>query len=113
VQNRFGFWGADGKRMLPGVSLATLLLYRQTELVCTVWAEFDSGPDSCDRSALGVGVLIGLFRRAMALSSGMSPMALALTMTFTVGIKGPLDFSCSSARTVDRSWFGKSAKCVI
>lgn len=46
---------------------------------------------------LGIGLIVGLFTRVIAFVSGILLLTFALAMTFSLGIKAPLDFSVFSA----------------
>jgi len=46
---------------------------------------------------LGLALVSGFFTRVTALLSGLTLLVFALTMTFALGIKAPLDFSVFSA----------------
>lgn len=46
---------------------------------------------------LGIGLILGFKTRLMAQVSGFLLLSFALSMTFTSGIKGPLDYSVFSA----------------
>ena len=46
---------------------------------------------------LGAALVLGFFTQVAALLSGLMLLAFALTMTFALGVKAPLDFSVFSA----------------
>jgi len=46
---------------------------------------------------LGLALVSGFFARVAALLSGLMLLLFALTMTFALGVKAPLDFSVFSA----------------
>jgi uncharacterized membrane protein YphA (DoxX/SURF4 family) len=46
---------------------------------------------------LGLALVLGFFTRVAALLSGLMLLSFALTMTFALGVKAPLDFSVFSA----------------
>ena len=46
---------------------------------------------------LGLALVLGFFTRVAALLSGLMLLAFALTMTFALGVKAPLDSSVFSA----------------
>ena len=99
VADRFGWWGAYGQ---PHVSwgnfhrftayTGTLLWFLPTALVpALAWAA--SGVET----VLGLTLVLGCFTRAAALLSGILLLLFALAMTFSLGVKAPLDFSVFSA----------------
>jgi hypothetical protein len=52
----------------------------------------------CGRHALGHALIVGLSTRVIAMLSGILLLSFALAMTFSLGVKAPLDFSVFSAR---------------
>jgi hypothetical protein len=46
---------------------------------------------------VGCALVLGFFTRVAALLSGLMLLVFALTMTFALGVKAPLDFSVFSA----------------
>jgi uncharacterized membrane protein YphA (DoxX/SURF4 family) len=43
---------------------------------------------------LGLALILGFFTRVTAFLSGLLLLLFAMTMTFALGIKAPLDFRC-------------------
>lgn len=99
VADRFGFWGAHGA---PGVAwgdfahftayTAKLNWFVPAALIpILAWAA------TAAEIVLGLALLAGLFTRAAAFASGILLLLFALTMTFAIGVKAPLDYSVFSA----------------
>src|SRR5215470_2864455 len=99
VADRFGFWGAHGQKNVAWGDFNHFVAYTSklnwfvpfSLIPILAWTA------TIAETALAFGLLIGLFTRAAALLSGILLMFFALTMTFALGIKAPLDFSVFSA----------------
>jgi len=99
VADRFGLWGLAGT---PGVSwggfapflayTGTLLWFLPASLVPAAgWAS------TVLEVALAVGLLVGVWLRAVALATGVLLAMFAVTMTAAVGPEQPLSYSVWSA----------------
>ena len=73
-------------------------LYRKAELVCADGDDSGVSVGSYLRGGLvSLALILGFFTRVAALLSGLTLLLFALTMTFALGIKAPLDLSVFSA----------------
>ncbi len=99
VADRFGLWGQAGA---PGVAWGAfapfldytgkLLWFLPVSLVPAAgWVS------TALEVALGVGLLIGVWLRAVALAAGALLLVFAVTMTFALGPEAPLSYSVWSA----------------
>jgi hypothetical protein len=99
VADRFGLWGPPGAPNVAWGGWAPFLDYVAVlnpmvppSLIPTL-----GGIATALEIALAVGLLVGWKLRWFALASGLLLMAFAAAMTFTMGIKAPLDYSVLSA----------------
>jgi hypothetical protein len=99
VADRVGLWGPPGAPNVAWGGWAPFLDYVAVlnpmvppSLIPTL-----GGIATALEIALAVGLLVGWKLRWFALSSGLLLAAFALAMTFTIGIKAPLDYSVLSA----------------
>ena len=99
VADRFGLWGSPGA---PNVAwgewsafvdyVATLNWFVPAPLIpALAWAA------TLAETLFALGLLVGWRLRWFALASGLLLSSFALTMTITLGVKAPLDFSVFSA----------------
>ncbi len=99
VADRFGIWGSPGA---PNVAwgewsafldyVATLNWFAPAPLIPPLaWAS------TLAETLFGLGLLVGWRLRWFALASGLLLLLFALTMTISIGVKAPLDFSVFAA----------------
>lgn len=99
VADRFGLWGTYGQ---PNVAwgdfsrfvdyTGKLIWFAPTAVIpALAWAA------TFAEILLGLALVLGFFTRVDALLSGLMLLVFALTMTFALGVKAPLDFSVFSA----------------
>jgi putative oxidoreductase len=99
VADRFGLWGPPGTAGVawgawaPFVAyVATLNWFAGSAIVpILAWVA------TVAEVGLALGLLLGWHLRWFALGSGVLLLAFALTMTFALGIKAPLDYSVFAA----------------
>src|SRR5690242_14332403 len=99
VADRFGLWGAYGQPNVGWGTFARFVHYTaqlnwflpKGLIVPTAWAS------TVLETLLGPLLIIGLLTRASALLSGVLLLLFALAMTFSLGVKAPLDYSVFSA----------------
>ena len=99
VADRFGLWGAPGSQNVAWGSYSNFLEY--TALL-TPWAPKEllpvpGGIATFLEVVFAVGLIIGFRPKETALGSAVLLLTFALSMTFTIGIKAPLDYSVFSA----------------
>ena len=99
VADRFGLWGPPGATNVAWGGWGPFLDY---VAVLNPWVPSALIPAlgwiaTAAEIGLAVGLLIGWKLRWFALGSGLLLIAFALTMTLSVGIKAPLDYSVLSA----------------
>ena len=99
VADRFGLWGAYGQPNVAWGDFSRLVAYTgklnwfapTAVIPALAWAA------TFAEVLLGLALTLGLFTRVAALLSGLMLLLFALTMTFALGVKAPLDFSVFSA----------------
>ena len=99
VADRFGIWGAPGTE---GVAWGSWVNFLKYTALLNPWA-----PQSwiliigTAATALEIifasALILGVCTRFVALGSGLLLLVFALSMTFTFGVKSPLDYSVFSA----------------
>lgn len=93
VADRFGLWGVHGQKNVAWGDFSRFVAYTAklnwfvpASLIPTLaWTS------TIAETGLGLCLILGLFTRWSALFSGILLLAFALTMTFALGIKAPLD----------------------
>jgi uncharacterized membrane protein YphA (DoxX/SURF4 family) len=99
VADRFGLWGAYGQphvawgdfRRFTAYTGTLLWFLPRTLYPLVAWTA------TAAEMLLGIALIIGLFTRVIAMLSGILLLSFALAMTFSLGVKAPLDFSVFSA----------------
>jgi|SRR5690242_3639083 uncharacterized membrane protein YphA (DoxX/SURF4 family) len=99
VADRFGLWGPYGQPHVAWGTFSSFTAYTgkllwflpRTLYPLMAWTA------TAAEMVFGVGLIIGLFTRVIAFMSGILLLTFALAMTFSLGIKAPLDFSVFSA----------------
>jgi uncharacterized membrane protein YphA (DoxX/SURF4 family) len=98
VADRFGLWGAYGNPNVVWGEFSRFVAYMgklnsfapKALIPALAWAA------TFAEVLLGLALVLGLFTRVAALLSGLMLLLFALTMTFALGVKAPLDFSLFS-----------------
>ena len=99
VADRFGFWGAPGRRNVAWGDFSHFIAYTAKLnwflplATIPVLAWVSTGAEIL----LGIGLVLGIFTRIAALLSGLLLLAFALAMAFALGLEAPLSFSVFSA----------------
>lgn len=99
VADRFGLWGAYGQPHVAWGDFSRFVAYTgqlnwfapTAVIPALAWAA------TCAEMLLGVALVFGWFTRVAAWLSGLLLLVFALTMTFALGVKAPLDVSVFSA----------------
>src|SRR5262249_10482249 len=99
VADRLGVWGAYGQPNVAWGDFSRFITYTEklnwfvprAIIPAFAWAA------TLAETLLGAGVGFGVFTRVTGFLSGLMLLLFALTMTFALGIKAPLDFSVFSA----------------
>jgi uncharacterized membrane protein YphA (DoxX/SURF4 family) len=99
VADRFGLWGTYGQPNVAWGDFSRFIEYTgklnwfapTAVIPALAWAA------TFAEILLGLALVLGFFTRVAALLSGLTLLVFALTMTFALGIKAPLDFSVFSA----------------
>ena len=99
VADRFGFWGPAGAQ---GIAWGDFSHFTAYVAVLNPWLPSALMPVLAwvaTLAEIGAGLLLlaGLFVRPAALFSGCLLVSFGLSMTFTIGVKAPLDYSVFSA----------------
>jgi uncharacterized membrane protein YphA (DoxX/SURF4 family) len=99
VADRFGLWGAYGQPNVAWGDFSRFVTYTgklnwfapMAMIPVLAWVA------TFVEALLGLTLILGFFTRVAALLSGLTLLLFALTMTFALGIKAPLDLSVFSA----------------
>lgn len=102
VADRFGLWGAPGSPSVAWGNFHDFLLYTAK---LNPWCPAPLLPAlgwtaTLAETALGVLLIVGLFRRIAAILSGLLTLCFAFAMSFVLGVHAPLNYSvfvCSAA----------------
>jgi uncharacterized membrane protein YphA (DoxX/SURF4 family) len=99
VADRFGLWGAYGQPHVGWGNFSRFTAYTGTLLwfLPPLLYPLLAWTATAAEIVLGLALIIGLFTRVVAFLSGILLLVFALAMTFSLGIKAPLDFSVFSA----------------
>jgi len=99
VADRFGLCGSFGQPNVAWGDLAHFVAYTgklnwfmpSAAIPALAWAA------TCVEILLGVALVLGAFTRVVAFLSGWVLLLFALSMTFALGLKAPLNFSVFTA----------------
>lgn len=99
VADRFGRWGAYGKPHVAWGDFAHFTQYTgmvnsflpARMIPAVAWAA------TIAETAFGIGLILGIYKRAITLGSAILLLLFALAMAISFGIKTPLDYSVFSA----------------
>ena len=99
VADRFGLWGSYGRPHVAWGNFDRFVQYTgqlnwflpHAFLKPLAWTA------TALETVLGVLLILGLYPRIVALAAGLLLLAFAISMTFTFGLKVPLDLSVFSA----------------
>jgi uncharacterized membrane protein YphA (DoxX/SURF4 family) len=99
VADRFGLWGRSGQPQVAWGNFSNFIAYTER---LTAILPMSLGPTlawaaTVAEITLALALLIGWFTRVAAFLSGALLLLFALAMTFSLGIKAPLDFSVYTA----------------
>lgn len=99
VADRFGLWGAYGQPNVSWGNFSRFVAYTgklnwfapTAVIPALAWAA------TFMEILLGLALVLGFYTRVAALLTALMLLLFALTMTFALGVKAPLDFSVFSA----------------
>jgi len=99
VADRFGLWGSFGQPNVAWGDFSHFVAYTgklnwfmpSAAIPALAWAA------TCVEILLGVALVLGAFTRVAAFLSGWLLLLFALSMTFALGLKAPLNFSVFTA----------------
>jgi uncharacterized membrane protein YphA (DoxX/SURF4 family) len=99
VGDRFGMWGAYGEPHVGWGNFSRFTAYTGSLLWFLPHALYPllAWAATAAETLLGLALILGLFTRAVAFLSAILLLMFALAMTFSLGIKAPLDYSVFSA----------------
>jgi Methylamine utilisation protein MauE len=99
VADRFGLWGPPGAAGVAWGSWAPFVAYvaKLNWFAVSAIIPFLAWVATVAEVVLAMGLLVGWQLRWFALGSGLLLLAFALTITFALGIKAPLDYSVFAA----------------
>jgi putative oxidoreductase len=99
VADRFGLWGPPGTAGVAWGSWAPFVAYvaKLNWFAASAIVPMLAWVATVAEVGLALGLLLGWQLRWVALASGLLLLAFALTMTFALGIKAPLDYSVFAA----------------
>jgi putative oxidoreductase len=95
VADRFGWWGAPGEAGIAWGSYENFLAYtaQVNSFAPASFAPFLGGTATALEVLLAVLLLIGFKTRWAALGAAVLTLLFALAMTYSFGIKAPLDYA--------------------
>jgi uncharacterized membrane protein YphA (DoxX/SURF4 family) len=99
VADRFGLWGPPGKQGVAWGDFAHFTQYAgkvNSFLPARVIPALAWIATVCE-ATFGLGLILGIYKRAVTLGSAMLLLLFALAMTISFGIKAPLDYSVFGA----------------
>jgi uncharacterized membrane protein YphA (DoxX/SURF4 family) len=99
VADRFGLWGPYGHKNVAWGDFGHFVQYSarvNSFLPAQIIPALAWGATAAE-TALGVCLIVGIYRRIVALSSGALLLMFAVAMTISFGVKSPLDYSVFSA----------------
>lgn len=99
VGDRFGFWGPFGDPNVAWGDFSRFMAYTaklnwfmpSAAIPVLAWAA------TCAETLLGVALILGVFTQVAAFISGLLLLLFALSMTFALGLRAPLNLSVFSA----------------
>jgi uncharacterized membrane protein YphA (DoxX/SURF4 family) len=99
VADRFGLWGPYGRK---NVSWGDFGHFAQYTGMVNSFLPARTFPvlawmATCAETALGVGLILGIYRRVVAMSSAALLLMFAMAMTISFGIKSAIDYSVFTA----------------
>jgi uncharacterized membrane protein YphA (DoxX/SURF4 family) len=99
VADRFGFWGASGK---PNVAWGDFQHFTQYAGMVNSFLPARVIPvlawmATIAETTFGLGLILGIYKQAMAIGSAILLLMFALAMSISFGIKAPLDYSVFTA----------------
>jgi uncharacterized membrane protein YphA (DoxX/SURF4 family) len=99
VGDRFGVWGAYGEPHVAWGDFSRFAAYTGTLLRFLPQASYPllAWAATAAEAVFGLALILGLFTRTVAFLSAILLLTFALAMTFSLGIKAPLDYSVFSA----------------
>jgi uncharacterized membrane protein YphA (DoxX/SURF4 family) len=99
VADRFGLWGPYGQPNVGWGDFSRFTTYTGTLLwfLPKTLYPLMAWTATAAEIVFGLALILGLFTRVVAFLSGILLLTFALAMTFSLGIKAPLDFSVFSA----------------
>jgi len=99
VADRFGLWGTYGQPNVVWRDFSRFVTYTEklNWFVPTAVVPVLAWAVTFAEALSGLALILGFFTRFAALLAGLMLLLFALTMTFALGIKAPLDFSVFSA----------------
>ena len=99
VADRFGLWGSHGAYNVAWGSFSHFIAYvaAVNSFLPAVWAPTLAVLSTVFETGLGIGLILGIRTRWMALGSGALLASFAFAMTVSFGVKRPLDASVFAA----------------
>jgi len=99
VADRFGLWGKYGEPNVAWGDFSHFILYtgRLTSILPIALVPAMAWTATVAETVLGLALLVGWRTRPAAFLSGVLLLVFAVSMTCSLGIKAPLDFSVFSA----------------
>ena len=99
VADRFGFWGAYGQPHVAWGDFSHFTMYAGKVnsflpgrvIPVVAWIA------TVAETVFGLGLILGIYKRAISLGSAMLLLLFALAMAISFGVKAPLDYSVFGA----------------
>ncbi len=101
VADRFGVWGASGATNVAWGNFEAFVQYtaQVNSFLPSSLAPFLAWTATLLEVVLGIALIVGFRLRITAAASGALLLGFAVAMTFSFGIKAPLDYSVLTAAT--------------
>lgn len=99
VADRFGLWGAYGQPNVAWGDFGRFVAYTEklNWFAPSAFVPVLAWTATVAETVLGLALILGVFTRVAAFLSGLLLLLFALAMTFSLGVKAPLNFSVFSA----------------
>jgi len=99
VADRFGLWGSYGHPHVAWGNFDRFVQYtgQLNWFLPHVFTKPLAWASTALETALGILLIVGLYPRLVAATAGLLLLVFAITMTFALGVKAPLDLSVFTA----------------
>jgi len=112
VADRFGLWGANGKQGVAWGDFQHFIQYAGmvNSFLPGRVIPFVAWAATICETAFGVGLILGIYKRYVAIGSAVLLSLFALAMSISFGVKAPLDYSVFSASAAALLLFARQSR---